>query len=88
MQNLKITPISIKGNPKKSSIISILIAEQAANKEFLAGKVFVLSDIAKDKKNAEKINAFLIDRINYFYYEGQNYFRKESAGYLTPKIIH
>jgi hypothetical protein len=86
-QNTKIAPISIRGNPKKSTIIETFIAEPSANKEFLAGKIFILCEITGMNKNAEKIMSFLIDKINFFYYENDKILLREKLSSLKPEHI-
>lgn len=83
----KTASIMLNTGQKASTTSEIFIAQPDANKEILAGKLFILIEIEFNKKvEALKIINFLINNLNYNYYQSEKIILRERIS--TLKVEH
>jgi len=82
----KIASITLNSGQKSDTTNEIFIAQPDANKELLAGKLFVLIEINSKKVDALKIINFLVNNINNNYYHNEKIILRERIN--TLKIEH
>ncbi len=82
----KIASITLNSGQKSNTANEIFIAQPDANKESLAGKLFVLIEIDSKKAEALKIINFLVNNINNNYYHNEKIILRERIN--TLKIEH
>ncbi|MBU1870566.1 hypothetical protein KKF17_00345, partial [Patescibacteria group bacterium] len=85
--NYKIVQLILSPNQQTTSINEVFVAQPDANKEALAGKLFVLAEI--ESKNAEysKLINFLISTINHNYYQNEKIILREKISALKVEHI-
>jgi hypothetical protein len=82
----KIAELSIASNDSTTRNSDVFIAKPSAEKERLAGKLFILIEIDSKSKEVEKIINFLTNEINICYYQNEKILFREKLRDL--KIEH
>ncbi|MFH1427573.1 MAG: hypothetical protein ABIG60_03525, partial [Patescibacteria group bacterium] len=78
----------IKNSSQNPSLTSeIFIAQPDANKEALAGKLFLMLEIKAKKTEALKIINFLVSNLNYNYYQNEKIILRERISSLKVEHI-
>ncbi|MEA3463938.1 MAG: hypothetical protein U9R14_02600, partial [Patescibacteria group bacterium] len=83
----KIAQLTLTPGQKAGSTNEIFVAQPNADKENLAGKLFILIEIESKKADNLKIINFLIDRLNYNYYQNEKLILCERISGLKPEHI-
>lgn len=81
MAQLILTP-----RKKTDSVSEVFIAQPDANKEALAGKLFILVEVKSKKSEGLKIINFIIDNLNHNYYKNERIILREKIS--TLKVEH
>lgn len=71
----------------KNSINDIFIAQPDADKEALAGKLFLILEVNANKTNALKVVNFLINNLNHNYYNNEKIILRERISSLKVEHI-
>jgi hypothetical protein len=87
MQYYKTASIMLGSGGAKNSISDIFIAQPDADKEALAGKLFLILEISSDNANALKIINFLINNLNHNYYNNEKIILRERISSLKVEHI-
>lgn len=82
----KLASISLTSTQKNNTSTEIYISQPDANKEALAGKLFILAEIGSDRAGALKIINFLINNLNHNYYNNEKIILRERIS--TLKVEH
>lgn len=84
--NTKIAQLILTPGAKAGTAGEIFIAQPDANKEMLAGKLFILVEIESNKANGLKMINFLIENLHNNYYQNEKLILRERI--KTVKIEH
>ena len=83
----KIAQLILTPGQKANSTNEIFVAQPNANKENLAGRLFILIGIESKKADNLKVINFLIDRLNHNYYQNEKLILCERIKGLKPEYI-
>ncbi|MDD4333377.1 MAG: hypothetical protein PHT51_04670 [Patescibacteria group bacterium] len=82
----KLASIFSTASSKTKTACEVFISQPDANKEALAGKLFILAEIESGKADALKIINFLVNSLNHNYYQNEKVILRERISSL--KIEH
>lgn len=83
----KIAELSIKSSKNTNKNSDVFIAQPSADKEKLAGKLFIIVEIDSKMKITEKIIEFLVNDINTSYYQNEKILFREKLQNLKVEHI-
>lgn len=84
--NYKLAQLLLTPGKNANSISEIFVAQIDNHKEFLAGRLFILVEIAKNNPQALKLISFIIDTLNRNYYQSEKILLREKIA--TLKVEH
>jgi hypothetical protein len=83
----KIASLILNASKHQTGSREVFVAQPDAQKESLAGKVFLMAEIGGKKYEAKQAIDFILDSINRFYYEDEKIFLQDKVEGLTLENI-
>lgn len=82
----KLAPLILTSSQKSNTYCDIFISQPDAEKEALAGKLFILVEIDSKKSDSLKVLNFIINNLNHNYYQNEKILLRERIS--TLKVEH
>jgi len=83
----KIASLILNASKHQTGSREVFVAQPDAQRESLAGKIFLMAEIGGKKSEAKQAIDFILDGINKFYYEDEKIFLQDKVEGLTLENI-